>query len=199
MRRQSTRISRWLACTIAFCSGAILDLTVAGPALADLVQWKTNGHYYEVVVAPEGITWIEARQLAQDRGGYLATLTSKAENLFVWSLISGRPNFWTTSSHDGKTDAAGPWIGLFQMRHQVQEPGGGWGWVTTEPFSYSNWASGRPNNLEEIEDYGHYLILQGSNDQATWNDLPNDSLRLTKVRAKRPVAYIVEYDTMPKR
>ncbi|MCP9911245.1 hypothetical protein KBZ15_15230, partial [Cyanobium sp. BA20m-p-22] len=61
------------------------------------MQWKTNGHYYEVVVAPEGITWIEARLAAQARGGYLAPLTSWPENLFVWSLISGRPNFWTTS------------------------------------------------------------------------------------------------------
>ena len=101
--------------------------------------------------------------------------------------------------HAGKTDAVGPWIGLFQVRHQIQEPGGGWGWVSGEPFSYSNWAPGKPNNLEEIEDYGQYFIVHGSNDQATWNDLPNDSLRLTKVRAKRPVAYIVEYDTKPKR
>jgi hypothetical protein len=129
----------------------------------------------------------------------LATLTSSPENQFVWSLISGRPTFWTTAIHDGKTDAVGPWIGLLQVRHQMQEPAGGWSWVSGEPFSYSNWAPGRPNNLEEIEDYGQYLIVQGSNDQATWNDLPNDSLRLTKVQAKRPVAYIVEYDTKPKR
>ena len=93
----------------------------------------------------------------------------------------------------------GAWIGLFQVRHQIQEPGGGWGWVSGEPFIYSNWAPGKPNNLEEIEDYGQYFIVHGSNDQATWNDLPNDSLRLTKVRAKRPVGYIVEYDTKPKR
>ena len=90
------------------------------------------------------------------------------------------PNFWTTSSHAGKTDSVGPWIGLFQVRHQIKEPGGGWGWVSGEPFSYSNWAPGKPNNLEEIEDYGQYLIVQGSNDQATWIDLPNDSLGLPR-------------------
>ena len=199
LKRQSKRISSWLGCSVATCAGAILNLIAADPALADLVQWKTNGHYYEVVVAPEGITWTEARLAAQARGGYLATLTSRPENLFVWSLISGKPNFWTSSSHAGKTDAVGAWIGLFQVRHQIQEPGGGWGWVSGEPFIYSNWAPGKPNNLEEIEDYGQYFIVHGSNDQATWNDLPNDSLRLTKVRAKRPVAYIVEYDTKPKR
>jgi hypothetical protein len=199
LKRLSKRISRWLGCSFAICSGAIFNLVAADPALADLVQWKTNGHYYEVVAAPVGITWIEARQAAQARGGYLTTLTSKPENLFVWSLISGRSNFWTTASHSGKTDAVGPWIGLFQVRHQIQEPDGGWVWVSGEPFSYSNWAPGRPNNLEEIEDYGQYLIVEGSNDQATWNDVPNDSLRLTKVRAMRPVAYIVEYDTKPKR
>ena len=83
LKRQSKRISRWLGCSVATCAGAILNLIAADPALADLVQWKTNGHYYEVVVASEGITWTEARLAAQARGGYLATLTSRPENLFV--------------------------------------------------------------------------------------------------------------------
>ncbi|QPN69856.1 hypothetical protein H8F27_15650 [Synechococcus sp. CBW1108] len=119
LKRQPKRISRWLGLGFAICAGAIVNLIATAPALADLVQWKTNGHYYEVVVAPEGITWIDARLAAQAKGGYLATLTSRPENLFVWSLISGRPNFWTTSSHAGKTDAVGPWIGLVQVRHQI--------------------------------------------------------------------------------
>ncbi len=41
---------------LSICTGAIVNLIGAGPALADLLQWNTNGHYNEVVVVPEGKT-----------------------------------------------------------------------------------------------------------------------------------------------
>lgn len=199
LKKKANQNLRWLLSSLALVLASGLNLATPSPALAEVVQWKSNGHYYEVVAIPAGITWLESREAAKSKGGYLASLTTKQENLFVWSLIAGKPQFWASSIHDGKSDAVGPWIGLFQQRHQIQEPGGGWGWVSAEPFSYANWAPGKPNNLEEIEDYGQFFIVHGSKDVATWNDLPNDALRLTKVQAKRPVAYIVEYDTLPKR
>ena len=152
---------------------------------------------YEVVVAPEGITWVDAKASAIARGGYLATLTSAKENQFVWSLIANQPRFWTTQLRQGKTDGIGPWIGLVQVRHHAQEPRGGWQWLSGEPLDYTNWAAGKPNNLEEIEDYGHIFRVAGSTEPGTWNDLPNDPTQLTVVQSKRPVAYIVEFDRNP--
>ena len=170
---------------------------LVGPAQAEPVRWSGNGHRYEVVVVPEGITWLDAKAAASARGGYLATLTSAEENRFVWSLIANQPRVWTTSLRQGQTDAVGPWIGLVQIRHQAQEPKGGWQWISGEPLASTNWAAGKPNNLEQIEDYGHLFRVAGSKDPATWNDLPNDPTRLNVVRAQRPVAYIVEFDRQP--
>lgn len=177
---------------------ASLNPAMAAPAPSERVRWSGNGHLYEVVMVPEGITWLEARAAAKARGGYLATLSSEAENRFVWSLIAGQPRFWTTSLRQGQSDAVGPWIGLVQRRHQAQEPRGGWEWVNGEPLAYTHWAAGKPNNLEEIEDYGHFFSVAGSQEPATWNDIANDPTLLKAVRARRPVAYIVEFDRDPR-
>lgn len=187
--------SGWLA----LLAGASLALTLPPGARAEAVRWSGNGHFYEVVSVPEGITWLEARAAAKARGGELASLTSQEENRFVWSLIAGTPRFWSTSLRQGQADGVGPWIGLVQRRHQAQEPRGGWEWLSREPVGFTNWAAGKPNNLEEIEDYGHFWRVAGSPAEATWNDLPNDPLRLKAVQARRPVAYIVEFDRQPRR
>ena len=81
-----------------------------------------------------------------------------------------------------------------QRRHQAQEPKGGGQWISGDPLAYANWAAGKPNNLEQIEDDGHLFRVAGSKDPATWNDFANDPTQLSVVRAKRPVAYIVEFD-----
>ena len=161
------------------------------------MRWSGNGHFYEVVAVPEGITWLDARAGATARGGYLATLTSAAEHRFVWSLIAGKPRYWTTSLRQGESDGIGPWIGLVRIRHQAQEPRGGWQWLSGEPLADAHWAEGKPNNLEQIEDYGHFFQVAGATGTATWNDLPNDPTQLKAVRAGRPVAYVVEFDRNP--
>ena len=186
----------------AVLTGTALNLAPPSLAQMELVQWQGNRHFYEVVAIPEGITWLEAQAAAKARGGQLASLTSQEENRFVWSLIAGKPGFWTTSLRPGKpdqTDAVGPWIGLFQQRHQAQEPAGGWRWVSGESFRYANWAPGKPNNLEEVEDYGQFFSVAGSTDEATWNDFSNDPSKLKSIKARRPVAYIVEYTSDPRR
>lgn len=168
-------------------------------ALAQPVRWSGNNHFYEVVATPDGITWVEAEAAAKARGGYLVSITSEAENRFVWSLIASRPSLWTTSLRQGEADAVGPWIGLVQRRHQAQEPAGGWSWVSREPFTFASWAAGKPNNLEQIEDYGHFFRVAGNPETARWNDFANDPQQLTTVQARRPVAYIVEFDRPPTR
>ena len=181
-QRQRTKLPPGLSPT--------LGCTLAGFQLCDLC--RRHSQLNSGRPCPGGFSAVE-NQWPLLRGGR----GSRPENLFVWSLISGMPNFWTTSSHAGKTDSVGRWIGLFQVRHQIKEPGGGWGWVSGEPFSYRNWAPGKPNNLEEIEDYGQYLIVQGSNDQATWIDLPNDSLRLTNKDRSRASRDLIRCWTSP--
>ena len=102
-----------------------------------------NGSYYKVYNTI--MSWHEAKEYAEALGGHLATINSQDEQSFIESLIQGeyKQEYWL-----GGTD-------------EVQE--GEWVWVTGEPFTFTNWASGEPNNSGGIE---HYLIIIN-----TWSNL----------------------------
>jgi len=107
-------------------------------------QNNFNGHsYYR---STGSMTWTNARQACLNMGGHLVTVTSQSENNFIFNL-------WPSG-----------WIGLTD---EVVE--GQWRWVTGEPFSWSNWNGGEPNNAGN-EDYIQFV------GGGKWNDLPNVSL-----------------------
>ena len=151
--------------TILTCLAVVL---CAGSASAEWVEWATasggNGHFYEAVLVTDGIDWISAEAQSEARGGYLATITSAAENTFVHSLIATDSRFWWNWD-----DTRGPWLGGYQISGS-EEPGGGWTWVTGEPFVYQNWVPSAPNN-NGPEDYLHYFGEGPDNFADTWNDL----------------------------
>jgi hypothetical protein len=148
---------------------------------AQKVQWSGNGHYYEAMLVPNGITWDDAKAEAIMAGGHLATITSDSENQFVYDLIKGDNRYWVL---DPAGNNEGPWLGAYQPQGS-SDPDGGWTWVTGEPFSYTNWASGEPNNWEGKE---HYLIYlgHGNSQSSSWNDWTQDS---------KSNGYIAEWDT----
>jgi hypothetical protein len=133
----------------------------------------TNGHHYKFV--PAAIPWNDAKVRAESDSlfgaqGHLATLTSAAEDDWVYFQLTG-----------GALGNA--FFGLFQdMGAQgFSEPLGGWTWVTGEPFAYASWTSGEPNNSGGNEHYGGYWPNN------TWNDYMDSDLGAR--------GYVVEYDT----
>jgi hypothetical protein len=153
-----------------FVLAIILVISLVGRAQAALVEWSIadggNGHFYEAIAAPEPITWDVANEAATAAGGYLVTITSQAENDFIFNLIDD-PIYWYPS-----LNLRGPWIGSFQPEGSP-EPDGGWSWITGEPFIYSNWDSGQPsewnNNNENRIHFGNKAYRT-----STWNDVPQD-------------------------
>lgn len=145
-------------------------------------------HFYEFV-ADEGITWAQARLLAENRTyfgreGYLATLTSREEADFA-----------------GKQAAGAGWIG-----GSDEETEGEWKWVTgpeagtvfwrgqvngTSP-NFAFWNNGEPNdfrgNNTTGEDYAH-ITDPSIGILGAWNDLPNKGGTDLYI----PRGYIVEY------
>ena len=165
---------------------ALLGAT-ASAAQAAPVQWTVvsggNGHYYEVV-SGAAISWTDAQTAAGTAGGYLATLTSAAENNFVFGLVNNSA-FWTSVD---ASITVGPWFGLSQQPGSV-EPGGGWVWENGEgALGFENWDPAEPNNLNGIEHYGHYFSYLGG-PAATWNDIDNANGFTT--------SYVVEYTSLP--
>ena len=104
-------------------------------------QQNYNGHsYYR---STGSAFWSVAKQNCINMGGHLVTVTSAAENSFIFGL-------WPSG-----------WIGLTD---EVQE--GVWRWVTNETYSYTSWNGGEPNNAGN-EDYVQFV------GGGKWNDLPN--------------------------
>lgn len=178
---------------LASCLVVVLAAeTGAVDAMAERFQWSEaaggNGHWYEPVLTPSGITWDAAKLLASARGGYLASVTSAAENQFAFGLVS-QPDFWSLGAG---SYSYGPWLGGYQSPGSP-EPAGGWGWVSGEAFGYTNWAPGEPNDLGG-EGYVHlFNKVSSSQPQAapTWNDSSSESPR-APIRG-----YVVEYDPAP--
>jgi hypothetical protein len=84
----------------------------------------------------------------------------------------------------------GPWLGGYQY-DKLAEPAGHWRWVTDEAWSYTNWASGEPNNYSNSEDYIVFFTPNGSTG-SYWSDEPLNAYAF----AGEPVhGYIVEYNT----
>ena len=106
-----------------------------------------NGHRYKLY--NDANTWQEAEEKCEQRGGHLATFSSKEENDFVYSYIKSQN---VKSAYFGFTDSATE---------------GTWTWVTGESVVYTNWSSGEPNGENPKEDYAmfYYKFQDGK-----WND-----------------------------
>ncbi len=100
--------------------------TVAGEedALAGAIEF--NGRLYRRF--DEYKTWSEAKAFCESLGGHLVTITDPQEQLFVEGLIgSNARNVYFIGGTDRGTE-------------------GEWTWVTGEPWEYTNWKSGEPDN-----------------------------------------------------
>jgi hypothetical protein len=174
----------------ALLSAAIVSLVLAQPE--PWVHPDGSIHYYNAVAAPAGINWNAASDSAQRPGGYLATLTSQAENDFVFGLVDSSA-YWY---HRPDSDWAGPWLGGRQ-RFGSTEPDSGWEWAGGEPFGYGNWSPGEPDNQDgaNVLNFGE----SPSSRLSTWNDLSaaDDSIRgfVIELSAESTTIGLLQSDT----
>jgi hypothetical protein len=159
-------------------AAAVLALAVATLAAgattanaATVICDTATNHCYEVVPVPTGISWPAAKTAAEARSyngfsGHLVTITSQAETDFL--LANG-------------LSPAAYWIGASQPLGQIG-PATNWSWVTGEPFVYTNWDTGEPNDFygPATEQYLEFWVTPGK-----WNDENNTFLQ---------PGYVVEYD-----
>lgn len=158
---------------------------VLGKALPD----PSSGRFYEFFQA--SVTWEQALDLAAEKNlfglqGYLATIPNQAANDFITTKLNADP--WVGGSDDYRliNEAIGE-----VLYNSQSDSEGYWYWITgpekgqmfynhrtSETLTYSNWASGEPNNFPPSE---HFLQLYSGNN-GLWNDLPSTS-RLSYVVA----------------
>jgi hypothetical protein len=143
----------------------------ADPGRGTFFYNPDNGHWYEVVATAKGTyTWQEARDLAAgrtifggSRTGYLATITSEAENLFVLNMLATvHGGFVGHAPHPDATDLARDlWIGasdsfsvinavLGTTRYADQAASEGrWYWVTGPEAGRRFWQGGPEDGAGE--------------------------------------------------
>lgn len=122
--------------------------------------YNYNSHRYQVVNRP--MSWSEARNYCEQLGGYLATITSSEEQVFIKEIIE-------LNNHSDIY-----WLGATDEKKEGQ-----WEWITGEKFSYENWCVRAPDNFyHEQCGYENYLGILGkdfswwgdSNKAFKWND-----------------------------
>lgn len=138
-----------------------------------------GGHAYESVTG-NPTDWASAKAAAEamtynGQSGYLATITSAAENAALVPFSFPGFTHWLGGSDDGAEGTwswrTGPETGqIFFVLGAGVQPG------------YSNWNGGEPNNCCGSENHLTFLPNSG-----LWNDLSGSS----------QIAYLVEFNVVP--
>lgn len=139
--------------------GWIEQPLLPGDGQFSLPFFDGNGNYYEMVTidpTEPWISWDDANDVAdamRDGYGHLVTITSEDEQDFLYEAFG--------SSLQNK------WYGGFQ---DPSEPvaDANWKWVTGEPWDYTNWAEGEPNDGPGVP--GSEQFLMGWSGGTAWND-----------------------------
>ncbi|MCF7865302.1 MAG: peptidoglycan-binding protein [Candidatus Pacebacteria bacterium] len=143
------------------------------------VFFPDNGHIYKFITSTG--TWNNAlaaapNQTAYGVSGYLATITSSAENAFISERLTA--DGWIGAS-DSITEGDWKWKAGPESGVSFWTSSGG-GHAVGE--YYANWNSGEPNDSGSNEDCAQYYSGSGR-----WNDLPCSGVNLT--------GYVAEFGT----
>jgi hypothetical protein len=131
------------------------------------VVFAKNGHQYEVIDV--SMTWEKAREECEKRGGYLATITSVEEQIFILDFLLKQVKkdfYWLGGYREGKD----------------------WKWVTGEDFNFKNWLPAQPdgqNGANKIDIARIRPSWSNKGKPGQWDDVPN-SLK---------IGYICEWDS----
>lgn len=109
-----------------------------------------EGHSYKVFAGQ--MSWTEAQSYCQEQGGHLATITSQDEMDFVSRL-------------EGLKRGYNYWLGGSET-----ETEGVWEWVTGEPWGYTFWGDGQPDNSQLYTGITEQYLQLCYNWGMKWND-----------------------------
>ncbi len=156
-----------------------------------------TGHFYEYYNSL--LNWKQAKANAATRSyfgrvGYLATITSAAENNFIWKIMSA--DTWVGATYDleeltaagitayaSQTDAIGKvyWVTGPERGTYISS---GLGTPVSQNQQYMNWSASEPNNWGSTNEF--YTQLYSAT-AGLWNDLPLSST----------LNSVIEYGGMP--
>ncbi len=143
------------------------------------IKVTTHSSRYEVIKAD--VSWEEANRLCINKGGHLATITSRAEEQKIIALAE-------------KVGIDNVWIGGYTTNDRYGDSVGHW--VMGEPFIYQNWYPGEPSRFDSSDnEQEFYLMLWKIKNVWSWNDERNDLINSQFAGAyKGKMGYVIEYE-----
>ena len=133
-------------------SGGKLDMSPGLKSNYIYLGEKDNHKYY---LSNNSESYLNAKQIATDAGGFLTAIDSAAENTFIRDQMQSAGYNWESV-----------WIGF-----NDEDSEGNFKWVNGSNSNYVNWSNGQPDNAGGREDYTELM------NNGYWNDLPNDHHR----------------------
>ncbi len=147
---------------------AFLFFTGVALSAQDGATITHNGHAYTAF--EDGVSWEDARRACEEKGGHLATITSRAEQKAIRTMLkSAGKKFY--------------WIGGYRSRSSFFK------WITEEKFSFTNWASGAPGDGALGKDDALMLYKSGG----AWKD-ENGDKPAGKASNLEKYGYICEWE-----
>jgi hypothetical protein len=151
------------------------------------VRNPDNGHYYQFLSGPQGVTWEKAKEIAAARRhlgmpGYLATITSEQEEKFLLRHFGDRRRVWigaTDAEQEGIWKwATGPEAGTVFWRGDSDGTAVGYhNWLRSDrprrPARFAPFRSqAEPSDSRDEENYAVWNLRSGR-DESTggWNDV----------------------------
>ena len=163
-------MNRWVR---AVCWGGLFAMVAESSVHGEVPQWVPFG-CQEYAVIRQSMTWENARAaaLALSQPGWpadLTSITSAEEYAFIRStFVTPNSSFWT----GGYQPPGSP------------EPGGGWIWVNGDPWGYTAWDVGEPNNQGN-----EYAVTIGWSGPG-WNDQNGSSGYWPIVKRRRSTSTV---------
>jgi len=144
------------------------------PAVEETPETTDSHPRYEVFL--EDVTWEQAKQRCEEKGGHLATVKNEEQLAEIVSLVSAR-------------GASYVWLGAYRAEN------GHWYYVTGELLDYTVWDVDEPSAQDVDGTREDYLLMWYRKNQGVWkyNDMRNDPVAVApSYRGK--LAYVCQYD-----
>lgn len=164
--------------TLIDAAGSNVNITTASTETTIHGSIEYGGHTYYYITTNElpavqgtgdeysaAEKWEAAKAMCASLGGYLAIIDDANENAVLFDALAN--NFNLDGAYFGLTDEAteGTWIDVK----------GNVAWVSSETYTYSNWASGEPSNAgttdgTEIHRENYAMFYTPAYTNGEWND-----------------------------
>ncbi|XP_041458281.1 macrophage mannose receptor 1-like isoform X1 [Lytechinus variegatus] len=108
-------------------------------------------YFSDVAGSNDRLSWTQAEDFCNQKGGHLASIMSSAENAALMEMAP--------------TIGINYWIGIHQ-----EVAAGSFRWSDGSPYTYENWDRGEPNNHNGEELCGEIYRYNGLQQNGVWND-----------------------------